>query len=47
MSVSSDVSDAPSDPSGANVAGVVANGGDGNDVSAPSTIPEEVSLERK
>lgn len=44
MSVSSDVSDAPSDPSGVNAAGVVANGGDGNDAAAPSTIPEEVSL---
>lgn len=47
MSVGSDASDAPLDPSGANAAGAVANGGDGNDAAAPSTIPEEVSSEPK
>ena len=44
QSISSDISDAPSDPSNVNAANVVANGGDGNSVSAPSTIPEEVGL---
>lgn len=43
-SISSDISDAPSDPGNVNAANAVANGGDGNSVSAPSTIPEEVGL---